>query len=955
MTKRVRGLGAAAAGVAVAGGLALAGTWLEGLAGGAVIGIAIFLAPEVKGSWERRHAARERLEQVSAPATGPAPLSQPGPAALLRPDRQVVGFIDRPELSRLREWCDVADQPPVLLLTGVGGAGKTRLALELAREREALGWVCRVIRPGQEASVIPAIRAVTSGPVLLVADYAETRSGLAAMLREVSADGDGRLRVLLLARGTGEWWPQLAASTDAAVRSLARTAARVALTALPMEVDDADDVVRAAVGAFATALGVPVPEQLEMPVPAGPVPILVLHAAALLAVLDSRDQQLPGPARVVAEDQVLDDLLTRESAFWLGAAQTAGLAGPGGVDSVLAAQTVTVGCLFAAADETEAAELLRRVPGLADIPSATRRKIARWLQHLYPPPDTAGVTAAAPSWWGSLQPDLVAERHVVGQLTAAPDLAGGCLQKLDGNQARRVLTVLARACAHGADAPGLLASALRSDLPALGIPAVEVAVQTGGPLGRVLPAVLGDAAASIETLIAIQQAMPHPTVILAAADAVVTKRITQALPEDTAPAERARWADMFSVRLAQVGQLEQALAAAQEAVEIYRNLSVSDPGRYRPDLAGAVANLGVRFHLLGQPAEAAAVAEEAVAIRKELAEADPWYLPDLAISLSNLGADLAELGRTSPNGLAAVEEAVGIHRQLAQAEPDRYMPELAGSLVNLAALLTKAGRAAEARPLAEEAFGISVVLASTYPDRFLPDLAISLTDIAALLADLGQTAEALPAGVHAVSAYRQLAEINPDRYQVELAGSLTNLATILSEEGRPATALARAGEAVDILRSLTTRSASASRVQLASALCNLGVCLAGLGRHADARALTEEAVTIYRDLTGTSPGRYCPELATCLANLGIRLANLGHHSEARAATKEAVTLYRQLAADTPEKYKPDLASALSDLGMRFIATGAPLAALPVSQEAVRIYTELAATSLPGTSRGWAPR
>jgi hypothetical protein len=211
MRRRVRGVVAVAAGLAVAGLAALAGTWLglpdgqvrlSARAGGVVIGIGIFLADQVKDFWEHRHSARERLDQVSGPAISPATLSQPGPASLLRPDRQIVGFIDRPELARLREWCDTAEQPPVLLLTGAGGTGKTRLALQLAREREGHGWVCRAITPGEEASMIPAVRAVTSGSVLLVADYAETRSGLAALLRAVSADSGGRLRVLLLARST---------------------------------------------------------------------------------------------------------------------------------------------------------------------------------------------------------------------------------------------------------------------------------------------------------------------------------------------------------------------------------------------------------------------------------------------------------------------------------------------------------------------------------------------------------------------------------------------------------------------------------------------------------------------------------------------------------------------------------------------------------------------------------
>lgn len=173
--------------------------------------------------------------------------------------------------------------------------------------------------------MIPAVRAVNSGPVLLVADYAETRSGLTALLRAVSADNGGRLRVLLLARST----------------------------ALP-EADGASGIVAAAMAAFAAALKTPVPVQAELVVPSGPVPILVLHAAGLLAVLDSRDKQLPAPARVVEERQVLDDLLTRESVFWLGTARTEDLGGTGGSDSVLAAQAVTIGCLFAAADAEDA-------------------------------------------------------------------------------------------------------------------------------------------------------------------------------------------------------------------------------------------------------------------------------------------------------------------------------------------------------------------------------------------------------------------------------------------------------------------------------------------------------------------------------------------------------------------------------------------------------------------------
>jgi hypothetical protein len=266
-----------------------------------------------------------------------------------------------------------------------------------------------------------------------------------------------------------------------------------------------------------------------------------------------KDHPSAGPVRVVADDQVLDDLLVREMAFWLGAARATDLTGPEGVDSVIAAQAVAVACLFAVATEAEAAHVLGRVPGLADGSVGSRRKIARWLRELYPP-DPALVGSIMARWWGSLQPDLLAEWHVVGQLAGAADLAAACLRGLRREEARSALTILARACAHGSEAPGLLTAALRADLPGLGVPAVEVAVQTGGLLGRVLAEVLEDADAPLEELISIEETIPFPTLVLAAADAAVTGRIARSLPQNVPPAERARWADVLSTRLAQAGK-----------------------------------------------------------------------------------------------------------------------------------------------------------------------------------------------------------------------------------------------------------------------------------------------------------------------------------------------------------------------------------------------------------------
>ena len=149
------------AGVLVAAGFAVAGQWRSGLAGAAVIGVGIFVAPELSTRLRERHvrkvdllradrAALARLDRGIRFSGGP-PARQAGSSAAwwLRPDQRVVDFIDRQELAVLRDWCADDQACAVALLTGAGGVGKTRLALRLAEEQEKAGWLCRIVRPGR--------------------------------------------------------------------------------------------------------------------------------------------------------------------------------------------------------------------------------------------------------------------------------------------------------------------------------------------------------------------------------------------------------------------------------------------------------------------------------------------------------------------------------------------------------------------------------------------------------------------------------------------------------------------------------------------------------------------------------------------------------------------------------------------------------------------------------------
>lgn len=124
-------------------------------------------------------------------------------ARYLRAEEQVVPFRGRPELDELLAWCVTDGRVRVRLMTGDGGAGKTRLALRLCKELTANGWQPLWVYPGREAQAAEAVRE-HGQPCVLAVDYAETRDSLRSMLSEVIADASAPdVRILLLARGPG--------------------------------------------------------------------------------------------------------------------------------------------------------------------------------------------------------------------------------------------------------------------------------------------------------------------------------------------------------------------------------------------------------------------------------------------------------------------------------------------------------------------------------------------------------------------------------------------------------------------------------------------------------------------------------------------------------------------------------------------------------------------------------
>lgn len=128
---------------------------------------------------------------------------------------------------------------------------------------------------------------------------------------------------------------------------------------------------------------------------------------------------------------------------------------------------------------------------------------------------------------------------------------------------------------------------------------------------------------------------------------------------------------------------EPAVKLTERLARYFRHLAERSQDVVAWDKAAAsLTNLAIRLRDLGRREQALAAAEEAVQLYRTLAEAHPDAVtPDLAASLNNLASSLSELGRPE-QAFVAAEEAADLYRTLAEARPDAFTPNLASSLNN---------------------------------------------------------------------------------------------------------------------------------------------------------------------------------------------------------------------------------------------------------------------------------
>ena len=333
---------------------------------------------------------------------------------------------------------------------------------------------------------------------------------------------------------------------------------------------------------------------------------------------------------------------------------------------------------------------------------------------------------------------------------------------------------------------------------------------------------------------------------------------------------------------------EAAGALTEEALLLSRRIG------YAPGVASALGNQGLQAHRRGEYGKGRELWEETLAIRQELGDEH-----GIARCLHNLGL-MAHEQQAYPTAERLYEESLAIARR----RGDRAGTAM--TLNNLGNVAREQGDYEVARGRLEEALAIRQQLGDK------AGTAGSLANLGLVAQQQGDYETALAHTEEALGIARQLGARSVEALQ------LNNLGVMCKATGDDATARCVYEQALTIWREL------GDRLGMAQTLGNLGLLFQEEGNYDAARPYLEESLALGREIGETR----C--LTNALNNLGNIAKDLGDSETARSLHEEALAIRR----DTGDR--AGIAMSLVGLGGVHAAAGAPEAAEPLYEEALAI-------------------
>lgn len=816
------------------------------------------------------------------------------PAALLSPEARSAPFRDRAELEELLRWCAYPGSWSARLVVGPGGQGKTRLAIELLDRMKKEGWVGFFV--DETATDFEAIADLVLD-ALIVVDYAESRLEQLAMLVAHLHRSPSRVRLLLLARSTGDW------INDPAVPSeqLAFLGTTPILRLDPLEpaVDGRLSAWNEAIVNFARRLSrVPGYDESDQPVGMAALAppdlsssqfenILGLQISALAVLLE----QYEGEESSTSASPT-DTILLHEQRYWTRSALARGL--PFG--SALQRSVVAAATVWGASNLTEAKNIVSHVPGLTELREHELHAASLWIAELY---------GDDQRFWDKLVPDRLAEHLISRSLDnlALRELCSETAAIATEDQWLTGLSNLCRAADYDSRAAGLIYELIVGYGVTAAIPAIRVASFTNH-VQLICAALIesGRVASPVELSVLVDH-LPPASAALANVSIELTRGLTakleRLLDNDVSgrvQAEMARSQNNLANRLAEAGRAREAFVHADRAEDLYRRLASADRS-YRAAHATALSTLAVACSEIGAFEGALRHSEAAVAILADPSTRSQQGFQELLGIKANHSSHLFQMGRRS-EAVAQDQNTVMECREHVRDNP----------------------KSMSARALLAQSLG---------------NLAISLQSV-------GTADSSNAAARECVTIWRGLAHEEPDRYGASFAGAAGRESDFLvAFDKRAAVKLAR--EAAESLRQLFLLAPDMLAVVFGEALQRLSDRLARLGLHTECIAVEREGVKLFEGLTSTARATYRERLAWLYYSLAHSLDVAGDYESAREADAEVMDIYRELCLEQRGEYLPRLAELLYMTANDFLRRGRIAKGLELAREAVPHLSELSET------------
>ncbi|CUI42790.1 tetratricopeptide repeat protein [Achromobacter xylosoxidans] len=849
---------------------------------------------------------------------------------LLRAEESVIPFdSDRaPFLQEQIEWANSVDYPlAIRLLTGVGGAGKTRLAMELCRRLKDQQWEAGFLPNDSKADVVARELLNAEANVCLIVDYAETRQQtLMELIKIVQVSKfDYLFRIVLLARAGGEWWGILPSRDSAceAVLSGMATTGPYCLPELHNNLQRRQAAFQYAMNAFAEklsvnpGLGLPNLEGEHFGHP------LYVQMAALLVLQGEQ----PGSAEAVTRS-----LINHERRYWAKALSSpAAIHTPQDENPAVFMALATLVNGFSTVHEAEI--LWRAVKADRNL----LRPLFETLCQLYP--GRQGVEG--------LRPDLLGEALVAQCLLGVhgATILNAIFSSGKPAWRRHSLTVLARMLRNREELSSLVEPIIIQQFLVCLEDLVAVIVETPSPLARIterafsrLSIAQKSQASGMLNKYAEDEIFPlvDLMVLVGRSDLERVSRKSGKLTTDQT-ARKAAILNNLSVRLLWQGGFEESTDLAKQAEQLYAALAATKPESFKANWASALNNYSNRLSKLGRFQEAEKKAKQALDIRKNLATASPelgeHVYANVLVNYSLRLNDLKKYGEAE----RYIEKAINIFENYKYYRSEDFEKDWAGALSNYANILNESGRRNDAEVKAKLGLEIYEKLAKAWPSRFEAGWATSLSNYASFINDLGRSEDAEEISRQSLSILERLARAKPERFEGDWSAALSTYANLLSEEGKMAEAEVVVLQSLQIRERLASARPEQFEPLLAGTLNNYSNYLMEMGRNGEAEVILNRVLCMYENLDAVHPNRFKVDAAIARNNFAVVLSNLGRMEEAEIVAKETVDIYENVSLDNPGRYEADLAASLTNHANRLIDLGAVGEAVIKIKRAEDIY------------------